>query len=116
MKAVKTFAIFIYAPDSHNIPYLEWRDKLDARTQATIKGRLKRIQLGSFGDSKHLDDGIWELRIHYGPGYRIYFGRQGTSIVILLLGGDKRSQTRDIAKAKRYWIEYQKSKRGLPYD
>jgi putative addiction module killer protein len=64
--------------------------------------------LGNFGDSKIIKggDGIWELRINFGPGYRVYFGKKGTTIIILLLGGNKGTQERDIIKAKKYWLEY----------
>lgn len=67
--------------------------------------------MGNFGDAKMIKggEGIWELRIDYGPGYRVYFGKQGATIVILLTGGDKKSQNRDIAKAKRYWLDYKDS-------
>lgn len=73
-----------------------------------IKSRINRIRLGNFGDAKMLKGtgGIWELRIDWGPGYRIYFGKAEKMIVMLLTGGDKKSQTRDIEKAKRYWLDY----------
>ena len=84
---------------------------LDKTTRATVTTRLKRISLGNFGDCKLLKEasGVCELRIDYGPGYRIYFGRQGGVLVILLVGGDKGSQGRDIAKAHKYWLYYKES-------
>ena len=73
--------------------------------------RIGRVRLGNFGDCKYIigSNGIWELRLDYGPGYRVYFGKEGTTIIVLLMGGEKRSQNRDIAKAKKYWLEYKES-------
>jgi len=71
-----------------------------------VRVRLNRLRLGNFGDCKFVGDGVHELRIAYGPGYRVYFGREGNFVVILLSGGDKGSQTRDITKAKEFWLDY----------
>ena len=98
--------IAIYSTPSGKAPFSEWQNTLDIPTRALIKTRISRVKLGNFGDCKSVGDGIRELRINYGPGYRIYFGMQGSTLVILLTGGDKRSQLRDIAKAKKYWLEY----------
>ncbi len=100
--------IIIYSTSTGSEPYCSWEDKLDTKTKAVVKNRLDRIKLGNFGDAKIIKggDNIWELRIDYGPGYRIYFGKQGISIVILLVGGEKKSQSRDITKAIRYWSDY----------
>ena len=67
---------------------------------------MARLRLGNFGDSKSVGEGVLELRIDHGPGYRIYFGRDGSDVVILLLGGDKRSQSKDIETARVYWADY----------
>ncbi len=100
--------ILLYSTPSNKEPYSDWENRLDKMARAIIKNRLDRIRLGNFGDAKCIKngEGLWELRIRYGPGYRIYFGKQDSTIVILLLGGDKGSQDRDIIKAKRYWLEY----------
>lgn len=100
--------IVIYVTDTGKEPFSDWQDKLDKKMKAVVMKRLDRIRLGNFGDSKRLQEanGIWELRIDHGPGYRIYFGKEGSTIVILLTGGDKKSQTKDIAKAKQYWLNY----------
>ncbi len=67
--------IIIYSTYSGNEPYCKWEDTLDKRVRAIVKNRLDRISLGNFGDAKIIGDGVWELRINYGPGYRIYFGK-----------------------------------------
>lgn len=103
--------IIIYSTSTGKEPYSTWEDKLDTKTQAIVKNRLDRIMMGNFGDAKKVKDcdGIWELRINYGPGFRIYFGKQNKTIIVLLIGGDKGSQSRDITKAKRYWLDYKDS-------
>jgi putative addiction module killer protein len=79
-----------------------WRAKLkDDRARAMIAFRLDRLAFGNAGDVKPVGQGISELRIKYGPGYRVYFQRRGNTIVLLLCGGDKRTQDRDIQLAKR---------------
>src|SRR5271168_702850 len=79
-----------------------WEQKLgDRRARTLIAARLLRSAEGLLGDVGPIGDGVSELRIHHGPGYRVYFLRRGDSRVVLLCGGDKASQSRDIAKAKR---------------
>lgn len=81
--------------------YAKWEQGLrDSIARAAITARLVRLSKGNFGDVKPIGDGISELRIHYGPGFRIYFQQRGSTIIILLCGGDKGSQSRDIARAK----------------
>ena len=81
--------------------FRDWLDSLaDARAAERIAQRLVRLQAGLFGDVRSVGEGVSELRVDYGPGYRVYFVRRGRMIVILLCGGDKRSQTRDIKAAK----------------
>ncbi|OGB83585.1 addiction module killer protein [candidate division TM6 bacterium RIFCSPHIGHO2_12_FULL_32_22] len=95
--------IKIYKTKTEKSPFIIWRDNLDSKARGVVRTRLERVRLGNFGDVKSLKDGVYELRIDFGSGYRIYFGKQGRSIIILLVGGDKRSQKRDIEKAKEYW-------------
>lgn len=99
--------IVIYSTCTGREPYSDWEEGLDIITRAIVKNRLDRIRLGNFGDAKMIKSGagIWELRLDHGPGYRIYFGKQKTTLIILLAGGDKKSQSRDIAGAKRYWLD-----------
>ncbi|BAY88476.1 MULTISPECIES: type II toxin-antitoxin system RelE/ParE family toxin [unclassified Tolypothrix] len=97
------------APDG-KIPFTDWLESLrDRRAKAKIKERLKRVGLGNLGDYKSVGSGVFELRIDYGPGYRVYFGQIGSTIVLLLLGGDKSTQEQDIQKAQEYWSEYEES-------
>ena len=82
--------------------FRKWRTKLrDQRARAAIASRLDRLAYGHAGDVEPIGNGISELKIHYGPGYRVYFCKAGDTIVILLCGGDKGSQARDIKTAKR---------------
>ena len=82
--------------------FAKWLDKLeDIRARARVLARVERMRLGNPGDVKPVGDGVSEMRIDYGPGYRVYFKKRGRSIVILLAGGDKRSQSRDIKTALR---------------
>ncbi|GAA4176468.1 type II toxin-antitoxin system RelE/ParE family toxin [Shinella granuli] len=81
--------------------FRKWERALgDRKERALIAARLNRIAYGLFGDVKSVGDGVSEIRIHHGPGYRIYFTRRGEEIIVLLCGGDKGSQKRDIAAAK----------------
>jgi putative addiction module killer protein len=81
--------------------YQKWFSSLkDKSTQYRIDIRIRRVALGNHGDVKALSDGVFELRLDFGPGYRIYFHQKGDELIILLVGGDKSTQTRDIARAK----------------
>jgi putative addiction module killer protein len=81
--------------------FAAWFQKLrDSRARGRILARIRRLQLGNPGDVAPVGDGVSELRIHYGPGYRVYFLQQGAALVVLLAGGDKKTQSRDIARAK----------------
>ncbi|MTJ07528.1 MULTISPECIES: type II toxin-antitoxin system RelE/ParE family toxin [unclassified Anabaena] len=88
-------------------PFDNWFDFLrDRRAKAKIRARLDRVEDGNLGDCKSVGEGVFELRIDYGPGYRIYFGQEGSKIILLLCGGDKNTQIQDIRKAKEYWEDY----------
>jgi putative addiction module killer protein len=80
--------------------FQDWFTKLrDGEAKVRITARIRRLSLGNFGDAKPVGNSVSELRVHHGPGYRIYFVRRGNELVILLCGGDKSSQSRDIARA-----------------
>jgi putative addiction module killer protein len=84
--------------------YSEWFKQLrDMRGRARIAARVDSARAGNFGDYKVLDEGICEMRIDFGPGYRVYYAREGLNVYLLVLGGDKSSQTKDIARAKELW-------------
>jgi len=87
--------------------FAKWESSLsDQKVRAAIAARLSRISFGLMGDVKHIGEGVQEIRIHHGPGYRVYFAIKGNDIIILLCGGEKKTQERDISIAKelaRYW-------------
>lgn len=87
----------------------EWLDELrDVRAATRIAMRIDRLADGNFGDCKPLRDGIWEMRIDYGPGYRVYYAMTGKRVVLLLCGGDKRRQAADIDRAVERLEDYKK--------
>ncbi len=91
------------------IPFDRWITKLrDERTKTRILIQLDRLRLGLEGDWKPVGEGVFEMRIFVGKGYRVYFAREGKTMVILLCGGDKPTQRRDIDLAKSYWQEYRR--------
>ena len=97
-----------YITADGKIPILEWTDSLrDLRAKSKINQRLDRLQAGNLGDYKFVGDGVYELRIDYGGGYRVYFGQVGSVVILLLCGGGKSSQNKDIRKAKEYWRNYE---------
>ena len=91
------------------VPFDEWFDSLrDMRMQAAVDARLTRVRAGNFGDCKSVGGGVFELRISFGPGLRVYYGLHGHEIVVLIGGGDKRSQPRDIRRAQELWQQFTK--------
>lgn len=90
-------------------PFREWLHGLrDIEARARIRVRLNRVRLGNFGDIKPVGGGVHELRMPFGPGYRVYVGRVGNTVVLLLCGGDKSTQAHDVSMAKEYWLDYQR--------
>ena len=97
-------------PDS-KCPFRDWlRSLKDVNARARIRVRINRIRLGNFGDCKSVGSGVSEFRIDYGPGYRVYFGRVGEKLVLLLYGGSKKNQEKDIKRAKEFWYDYKRRK------
>jgi putative addiction module killer protein len=92
-------------------PFDLWFEKLDSNTQARIVVVLDRLERGNFSTAKGIGTGVFELRLDFGPGYRIYFGKDGETLVILLGGGTKKRQQNDIAAAHALWQEYKGRKR-----
>ncbi|MBO1347643.1 MAG: type II toxin-antitoxin system RelE/ParE family toxin [Hormoscilla sp. GUM202] len=98
-----------YITPDDRVPFEEWYNSLrDGKAKVKIDARLERIELGNLGDYRSVGESVFELRINYGPGYRVYFGQTGSTIVLLLCGGDKSTQQQDIRKAKEYWTDYEK--------
>lgn len=99
--------VIIYRDVMGNEPFNIWLNGLrDPKTRRRILQRLWRLESGNFGDCKPVGGGVSELRFYFGPGYRVYFGQDGNTIIVLLCGGDKGSQRRDIRQAQAYWKEY----------
>ena len=95
-----------YVTLSGKVPFKEWMNNLkDPVIRHRIRRRLDKVEIGHYGDYKILGDGVCELKFHFGSGYRVYFAEQDDIIVILLCGGDKGSQSRDMDTAKAYWKE-----------
>ena len=93
-------------------PFSEWLNGLrDKMAQARIRLRLRQVEAGNQGDCEPVGEGVLELRVHVGAGYRVYCGRHGKTVVLLLCGGDKASQVRDIEQAKQLWTEWKRRQR-----
>jgi putative addiction module killer protein len=95
-------------------PFGEWLDRLPVQAQARVAARIARFESGNLGDLKAVGNGVREARLSFGPGYRIYFGQQGQTIILLLLGGSKASQPEDIRRAQGYWSDYLEGTHGTP--
>ena len=91
-------------------PFREWLDSLNVSVRARIQARVLRFQMGNLGDHKNLGSGVLEARLMFGSGYRIYFGKDGNTIIVLLMGGDKGSQSNDVSRAKEFWRDYLEAK------
>jgi len=87
-------------------PFREWLDALDVSVKARVQARILRFETGNLGDHKSVGSGIWEARLPFGAGYRVYFGKERQTVILLLLGGDKGSQRKDISLAQRLWTDY----------
>lgn len=99
--------ILIYGDQRGHEPFVEWLESLkDDAAVARIQARLHRLGHGDFGDSKSLGQGLHELRLKVGPGFRVYYGSAGGRVVVLLGGGTKRTQARDIERALKRWQEW----------
>lgn len=100
------YDIEIYQNRAGKAPYIEWEKKLDKIILARIDARLARIRIGgNLGAYRSIGDGVFELKFDFGSGYRIYFGFKTKKILLLLIGGDKTSQKKDIGKAKEFWLD-----------
>ena len=100
-----------YIDERGRSPFGRWFDGLDARAAAKVRTALARMELANLSNVKTVGGGVLEYRIHSGPGYRIYFGREGDRLIILLGGGMKRRQRADIERARDLWEDYRDRKR-----
>ena len=97
-----------YVSASGQCPYRTWLDALDEVVRARIQARILRFEQGNLGDCKRVSNGLYEARFMFGSGYRVYFGMRKGELLLLLCGGDKRTQRRDIHRALAYWTDYLK--------
>ena len=100
------FTVREYLSAEGRSPFREWLDSLDLQLRARVQARVLRFEMGNLGDHKSVGQGVLEARLAFGAGYRIYFGKYGATAVLLLLGGDKGSQAKDVRLAKRYWSDF----------
>lgn len=107
MKINTTKELEYYVTESGEMPFITWLESLkDSKVRFRVKERLDRVALGNLGDHKRVAEGVSELRLHFGSGHRIYYGEIGNKVILLLSGGDKSGQSRDIKKATAYWKDY----------
>lgn len=100
-----------YVGPTGRCPFDDWVEKLDHSAAAKVLTAILRMEQGNLGDHKSVGGGVLERRVHTGPGYRLYFGRDGQRLVLLLGGGTKSSQARDIREARACWDAYQQEKK-----
>ena len=103
-----------YNDERGRSPFRRWFGRLDNRAAARIAVALERMSEGNLGDVRSVGEGVMERRFSFGPGYRIYFGRDGETLIVLLCGGDKRRQQRDIQTARSRWAHYKQMKPEQP--
>ena len=103
MKAARPYQIREFTLESGETPFRTWLATLAVAYRARIQARILRFESGNLGDHKSVGKGVWEARLDFGPGFRIYFGFEGSDVILLLAGGDKMSQRKDIKLAQTYW-------------
>jgi putative addiction module killer protein len=107
-QALHPKSIIVYHDSAGKEPFTDWLNSLrDPTTRRRLLKRLRYLEQGNYGDFKAVGGGVFELRFFFGAGYRVYFAEDGDTLVLLLCGGDKQSQSRDIKQAQAYWQEYQ---------
>lgn len=97
--------VLVYQTEDGRAPFAEWRTGIDRIARARVDVAIDRLRAGNISNLKSLGGGLAELKLHFGPGYRIYLGQEGSRIVILLTGGTKQRQDADIERARKLWIE-----------
>jgi putative addiction module killer protein len=111
-RMTQEYNIEIYSTESDQEPFTDWLNSLrDANAKKSVLLRMQRIRQGNFGDCEPISGGLHELRIHLGPGFRVYFAKVGATIILLLGGGSKNSQVRDIEKCHAFLDDYKRTKK-----
>ncbi|MCV6594870.1 MAG: type II toxin-antitoxin system RelE/ParE family toxin [Silicimonas sp.] len=106
------FEVIVFFSEDGASPFEDWFNNLDALAAVKVTTAIARIEAGNLGDVKPVGQGVSERRIPFGSGYRLYFGQDGETLIVLLAGGTKRRQPRDIARAQVLWAEYKRRKKG----
>ncbi len=110
--AEQKYQFLYYVAENGKLPFRDWFESLnDFKAQAVIEARLARLCVGNFGKCESVGLGVFELKIYYGSGYRIYFAKADRQIILLLCGGGKSTQRKDIRKAHQYWTDYQEDRK-----
>ncbi len=105
---IKRILLSLYTDQRGKTPFLEWITSLnDQKIIYRVRERLNRIRLGNLGDYRSVGSGVFEFRLHFGSGYRVYFAKKKKNVLLLLCAGDKKTQSKDIKKAIEYWMHYQ---------
>lgn len=112
----KEIEVVEYEDKTGRNAFAQWMEKLDTKAFARVVAVITRMRHGNFGDVKPVGSGVSERRIDYGPGYRVYFSRDGQKLVILLGGGTKSRQNKDIIAAQKSWAEYKERKKRNHHD
>jgi putative addiction module killer protein len=108
------FELRTYVDEDGRAPFETWILELDGQAQAKVTIALSRLERGNMSNVEAVGEGVSELKLNWGPGYRVYFGQDGKTIIILLCGGTKKRQSRDIAAAKVRWANYKLRRRATP--
>lgn len=95
-----------YETADGKVPFRDWLETLDRPTRARVQARVVRFETGNLGDHKGVGGGVQKARVMFGPGYRLYLGQDGATLVLLLVGGSKGTQAKDIRRAQQYWRDY----------
>jgi putative addiction module killer protein len=112
LKSAQPYRVSEYLTENGRSPFRDWLESLNLHFRARIQARIFRFESGNLGDYKALGENLFEARLDFGPGFRVYFGIHSGRLILLLLGGDKKSQRHDIQKARTLWIEYLKGKKN----
>ena len=104
--------VLVYRAENGRVPFAEWRDGIDRMARARVDVAIDRLRAGNTSNLKALGSGLAELKLSFGPGYRIYLGQEGSRIVILLTGGTKHRQNADIERARQLWADYKAERKG----